>query len=106
MRKFKHIKTGIIVEQIWYEKTSYYPKHYQYQYKKSLTSCLETMIDPKFVEDCSDWQEIIKKDYEILSYKHVDGTITFMAQINEILKRGSLHEGYGIYQVKRLSDGE
>lgn len=105
MRKFKHIKTGIIVEQIWYEKTSYYPKHYQYQYKESLTSCLEPMIDPKFVEDCSDWQEIIEKDYKILSFKHINAITE--TKVSESSTDMYLKDrAFKIHSVKRLSDGE
>lgn len=52
------------------------------------------------------WQEVIEKDYEILSYKHNDGQIAGMEYINACLKLATLHEGWKIYSVKRLSDGE
>jgi len=52
------------------------------------------------------WQEVIEKDYEILMYKHSDGQVAGIEYINACLKLAALHEGWKIYSVKRLSDGE
>lgn len=90
IRKFKHKKTGHIFEQ----DGSYYnrPKHEH--------------IPAWLVEGSNDWEEIIEKDYEILSYKHGDGQISDIEYINKCLKVACLHEGWKIHSVKRLSDGE
>lgn len=71
------------------------------------------------------WQEIVEKDYEILSYKYNDriynftenprniGTVGFrhyQCSMEGVIDEGSMHrlslEAPIIYSVKRLSDGE
>ena len=53
------------------------------------------------------WQEVIEKDYEILSYKHNDGRISISTTHSETYNMSLLAtQGVTIYSVKRLSDGE
>ena len=115
IRKFKHKKTGHIFEQ----DGSYYnrPKH----------ECIPAWL----VEDSNDWEEIIEKDYEILSYyaKNIAGKGDTYVDPTYIWKQKSLgqwsrfydnqfhtgpysteaitnHNGYGIHSIRRISDGE
>ena len=115
IKKFKHKKTGHIFEQ----DGSYYnrPKH----------ECIPAWL----VEDSNDWEEIIEKDYEILSYyaKNIAGKGDTYVDPTYIWKQKSLgqwsrfydnqfhtgpysteaitnHNGYGIHSIRRISDGE
>jgi len=118
MRKFKHKITKDIAFEL--NSTDYY----------SLESDI-TKIPSKLVENSNDWEEIIEKDYEILSYyaKNISGKGDNYVHPNYIWKQKSPgqwarfydnqfhttpysteeiinHNGYGIHSVKRLSDGE
>lgn len=92
IRKFKHKKTGHIFEQ----DGSYYnrPKH----------ECIPAWL----VEDSNDWEEIIEKDYEILS---LIGNINNKNYENVVIKcegpnKREHNTHWNIHSVKRLSDGE
>lgn len=117
MKKYKHIKTGYIAECI-----STYPKY-------QLNDKDETVLPGIIVENSSDWKEIIKKEYEILSFREINGK-----KLNATLQKDGNYscvellsnvEGYStekdmlgllvqndtdlqyvIYSIKRLSDGE
>lgn len=54
------------------------------------------------------WEEIIEKDYEILSLKNNDYQDTFVTDFSKFTsERALFYEKYlSIYSVKRLSDGE
>lgn len=86
MKKYKLIKTypgyfnlGRIVEIHSTEETGYYSENTEY------------------------WEEVIEKDYEIISYVAKDNPTNITTK-----RRGAhLHEEYWkIYKIKRLSDGE
>jgi len=67
MRKFKHKQTGIIVIQKWWEKTSSYERHYNYVTKLE-GALIDTTFKKEFIENTNDWEEIIEKEYEIVSF--------------------------------------
>lgn len=88
MRKFKNKHTGDIVKT--------YGEHY---YISTETAC----IPKRFIELSNDWEEVIEKDYEILSYVAKDNPNNITAK----RRGGELHNSYWkIHSIKRLSDGE
>lgn len=108
MRKFKHKITGDIVTK---NAINYYFE----------TRGYTTNIPAEVIENSNDWEEIVEKDYEILSFRHkgsnyiwkkdsqlkglfclVDGKIPFTS-LEEINKYPKVYE---IHSIKRLSDGE
>ncbi len=105
MRKFKHKKTGwVVIEKRDFSLTYYSPE--------------TGNVAPDIVEDSNDWEEIIEKDYEILSYidKANNGVIYKLdTQLKDLyciidgkapfFTKEQLQYCY-IYSVKRLSDGE
>ena len=92
MKKFKHKKTGETAEE--------YPDYYRTRYWQTVND-----IPKRLVEDSSDWEEIIPKEWEILSF--VDrGRV--LSVVDNIAFNGKLLEclsNYPIRSVKRLSDG-
>lgn len=63
-------------------------------------SNLSPTISPERIENSPEyWQKIEEKEYEILSYQHQVGTITFDSELPNSVY-------YRIYSVRRKSDGE
>jgi len=62
------------------------------------------------IENNEFWQEIVEKDYEILSYLGICGTICKLQSNGKYLHSNDNHivnyENYKIHSVKRLSDDE
>lgn len=94
MRKFKHKKTGwIVVEQRNFSQTYYSPE--------------TGNVAPDIVEDSNDWEEIIEKDYKILSLNIHDSRISDMIGHSDDYIQTLLKDRLTkIHSVKRLSDGE
>lgn len=110
MKKYKHKITGNIVEYNINSNSYYFGKT-----SNGYTYNLPTTI----IENSNDWEEIIEKDYEILSFKHIYGNIYNKSysknKLQYALALDSLEytENYliidntiNIYSIKRLSDGE
>jgi len=112
MKKYKHKKTGIIVEgdKVYIQVNSF-----------------ETVIPKEIVENSNDWQEITKPEYTILSFYRKSDNMTFNMTIGESYgikykrkdtvflysleefttkSKGNWTEEFEIYQVRRESDGE
>jgi len=102
MKKFKHKKTGEIAT-------------YKDGILKSSGFCVEIGIEPSN----EFWQEVIEKEYEILSFKHNCGGVFSKSYSKNKTKFSQVPEGteyseekllkdetFEIYSVKRLSDGE
>lgn len=77
------------------------------------------VVPKRFIEDSCDWEKVIEKDYEIVSYTfedilctkrsngkylRVDCTDKGGVTLKEVLS--FWRDGYAIHSVKRLSDGE
>lgn len=118
MKKYKHKQTGYIAQQC---------AGINYQLLKDIE--YSTNIPKEIVENSNDWQEIIEKDYEILSFINPKSIITYLGiDKNTILNKSSSNEfkgcdskrpvistnlnrllnnnNWNIHSVKRLSDGE
>jgi hypothetical protein len=103
MKKFKHIPTG----EIFNHKLGYLMKEDETEFK----------IPLRMTKNSKDWEEIIEKDYEILSFKHKYGNLytklglkgdnyyLIPDKLYTIDQLFSQSETY-INCVKRLSDGE
>jgi hypothetical protein len=107
MKKFKHKKTGIIVNE----------DSHQY-----LGTCMS--IPKEIVENSNDWEEIVEKDYEILSLKYGQiyyrgknehNQICYYTDLKDKHNSGFILEqtfennllpGVTIHSVRRLLDGE
>lgn len=98
MKKYKHKRTGITAS----------PFQQSYQLDSG-------NIVPSFmIEDSCDWQEVIEKDYEILSIKckienfgdYILNKISNGKFANEYKQIEFNNQFYSIYSVKRNSDGE
>ena len=75
-------------------------------------------IHTRIIENSNDWQEIVEKDYEVLSFIADTGLIRFRATDNLFQAEGDvrrkntteeyllLEKNWIIHSVKRLSDGE
>lgn len=67
--------------------------------------------NPQYFEDMIEnqpefWQEIIEKDYEILSYSWEDAVGIMIYETDYFSRVNPLEDGYSINSIKRLSDGE
>ena len=108
-KTYRHRKTGYIATQL--EKDSFI-----YKYDCGLP--LSCYIKQEMLEDSCDWEKVIHKDYEILSFRANTGLLRSkdsngIFQANGDAKRENTTEqyllnegGWDIYSVKRLSDGE
>ena len=108
-KTYRHRKTGYIATQL--EKDSFI-----YKYDCGLP--LSCYIKQEMLEDSCDWEKVIHKDYEILSFRANTGLLRIkdsngVFQANGDAKRENTTEqyllnegGWDIYSVKRLSDGE
>ena len=108
-KTYRHRKTGYIATQL--EKDSFI-----YKYDCGLP--LSCYIKQEMLEDSCDWEKVIHKDYEILSFRANTGLLRIkdsngIFQANGDAKRENTTEqyllnegGWDIYSVKRLSDGE
>ena len=108
-KTYRHRKTGYIATQL--EKDSFI-----YKYDCGLP--LSCYIKQEILEDSCDWEKVIHKDYEILSFRANTGLLRIkdsngIFQANGDAKRENTTEqyllnegGWDIYSVKRLSDGE
>lgn len=109
MRKFKHKNTGQIGE-LWED------NHLHFDRSGGGCSCHET-IWFGFIENSNDWEEVVEKGYEILSFESTligefpniilnrigeDSFGAYSFSEKELLK-SSIHK---IHSVKRLVDGE
>ena len=107
-KTYRHRKTGYIATQL--EKDSFI-----YKYDCGLP--LSCYIKQEMLEDSCDWEKVIHKDYEILSFRANTGLLRIkdsngIFQANGDAKRENTTEqyllnegGWDIYSVKRLSDG-
>ena len=94
MKEFKHIKTG--------EKAILIEGHLDFY-----STSLGEVIPKRFIEDSCDWGEVVKKDYEILSYKHIiSGASVAPQDCNKTIEGYLNHKSFKINSVRRLSDGE
>lgn len=92
MRKFKHKPTGEIAT-----------LHNNYYVCKD-SAC----IPIRFIEASCDWEEVVEKEYEILSLitNNCFGITTSKIDIRAFMDSNPLTVNYKIHSVKRLSDGE
>ena len=108
MKKYKHKKTGIIAV------------------KDGASYKLEAgnMIPSFIFEDTNDWEKVIEKDYEILSFKQNSEIEDLWEVVDTLCEKFARKSGqmfcttpytleeilnnplYSIYSIKRLSDGE
>lgn len=105
MRKFKHI-TGLVAIK---QQGELYKVKTNKQY-----SNFESIIESCLIEDSSEWEEIIEKEYEILSFRIIKGV--FMSDNERIIYSpfpGYTEKDYignnkvwDIHSIKRVSDGE
>jgi len=103
MRKFKHKKLGTILNECVNGKS---------YYSDSFAGCF---IPKELVENSADWEEVVEKEYEILSFvcdlgyikvdltRNKDGFYGIYNVEEKVLINSNLHH---IHSVKRLSDGE
>lgn len=89
MKQYKHKLTGAIFNKA-INGNSYYSDKYQGYY-----------IPSELLENSCDYEEVVEKDWEVLSVNHkFHGILRIIGSSDEL----NLHEG--IHSIKRLSDGE
>lgn len=89
MQKFKHKNTGDIAELV---------NDSGYKINKNTIG----LVPKEYIQNSSDWEEIIEKEYEILSFLDNQDKILY----HRCSETTCFKLGYKIHSVKRLSDGE
>lgn len=116
VRTFKHKITGKIAEQ----RTSYG----NIDHENYVVQQFNGHLPKEFIENSNDWEEIIEKDYEILSFISnsktiyerldafgskddygLDGKDMYYGPLDSFLENLKNNK-FNIYSIKRLSDGE
>ena len=90
MRKFRHKKTGEVARE--------FPDYYRTSFWNIFSD-----IPKRFVENSDDWEEVIKRDFEILSFYTPESDSILHRKANNLFVHG---EGNGYYSEEDLLSGD
>jgi hypothetical protein len=95
-KTYKHKKTGVIALKC---------EDIENLYKYNIGHPINFYLAKEMLEGSQDWEEILSKDYEILSFISTEGSIAQLAYFT--CERDFMgNDVWKIHTVKRLSDGE